>query len=237
MKKKFNNFIQSAANKGCIIDRKQYLHVFLRWMAFDIDEIEDIVNPNYDLREFEKKNDFHCVKELLQPIIERKLKEIGYSKSKISYGEIERVEWDGEGLSSERAHKDIMVLYNSIMNADKTKWSKDEIDKALKIIKEYDEKFGLFNEDEKDKRKFDGHFFTVFKSLNAVCVCGHEIDICRGMLIQCPFCKVWIDTREDKKDYEKNIKVIAGEHGKNSIQQIEGEKCEIYYDNHYDDLK
>jgi len=235
MKATYSNISQRASKQEINIDRKQYFHCLLKILGFAVDEISDTVNINYDIRKYEETSDFIFIKDILQPIIDKKLNEIGYTKKKLSSGEIERVEWDGEGLSAERAHKDIMILYNSLMNADKTKWSKDEIDKTLKIIREYDEKFGLFNEDEKEQRKFDSHFYHVYKSFNAKCPkCSKEIDIVRGVFIQCPCCDVWIDTREDKKDFDNDRKMVAGEHGKNSIQQIEGDRnVVIEYKNHY----
>jgi len=235
MKVNYSNISQKAAKQGYVIDRKKYLHIFFKCIEFDIDEIEDIINPPYNLREYEETADFHYIKGLLQPVIERKLKDVGYNKIKLGFGDVERVEWNGEGMSAERAHRDIMVLYDSIMNADKTQWTKDEIDRALKIIKEYDEKFGLFNSDEKEKNRFDSHFYHVYKSFNSVCPrCNSEIDIIRGVLVQCPVCEIWIDTRENESDANKNIKVLAGEHGKTPIKQIDGDKnITIEYPDHY----
>jgi len=238
MKINYTNISERAINKGCDISRMEYLHILLRCFEFDVDEVKDSVNFDYNLQKYEKTSDFATVKELLQPLIDKKLKECGYSKTKLLNGEIERVDWDGEGLTAERARRDIMTLYNSLMSADKTKWNKDEIDKTLKIIKEYDEKFGIFNEEYTEKNRFDSHFYEVFRSFNAVCSnCNNEIDITRGLLIKCRHCGVYIDCRETKKDYEEKKEAISGEVGKNNIEVKDDKETVIYYDNHYDNLQ
>jgi len=233
MKINYTNIYGRALSKNFTITRMKYLHAFLRVIDFTTQEVEDMLKLSYNADEYEFTEEYLWIFETIKPLLENHIQEYRERRSLTGSEKAEKFS-EEDFLTKDEVFRDLTLIYRDKIN--KSELGKEEAKIALDVIKRIQDDFGLFDLEEIAQKKFYGHFYQVYKALNAVCPnpdCGHEIDIVRSVLCQCPFCGTWIDARETKKDIEDGRKMKAGVHGENNIEQIEGaDNYKIQYPDH-----
>lgn len=92
---------------------------------------------------------------------------------------------------------DINALLNKLLATQAKDLDSASIREMLSIIHELVNNFGLSSGND----AFAKHFITIQPKFNALCHCGHEMDIVKGMDCICPHCKAVYKWSEDEQRY------------------------------------
>lgn len=170
----------APAKKAMETDEIKWLQIFLQ--PYFIDDVKEYVIRYMDQLDFIPKNS-------KQNLIDQSL----FNKNK------DDIELTFDELAIQGIKKNLLKILSSEVNL----LEKGEVDTYLKACG-----LGLQRllppPKEEDKSILDEMIIEVNRKFNAICTkCNHEIDVARGLICICPYCKTKHDLREDVDIKEK----------------------------------
>lgn len=162
-------------------------------IAYDTDEFSKVSGK-------EKEKDY-LIEKRKEAEIALKQQQVIQLKEEIS--EAYRADIQQKALSLEQIEftaADINALLNKLLATQAKDLDSASIREMLSIIHELVNNFGLSSGND----AFAKHFITIQPKFNALCRCGHEMDIVKGMDCICPHCKSVYRWDENEQRYYPN---------------------------------
>lgn len=199
----FNDITQTIFNRGLTFSPQDYMFVTMTVLGEDIGVAYAIA---YDTDEFAKVSGKEKEKDYL--IEKRKEAEIALKQQQViqlkeEISEAYRADIQQKALSLEQIEftaADINALLNKLLATQAKDLDSASIREMLSIIHELVNNFGLSSGND----AFAKHFITIQPKFNALCRCGHEMDIVKGMDCICPHCKSVYRWDENEQRYYPN---------------------------------
>ena len=196
----FQDITQTIFNRGLTFTTQEYAFVTFYVLGEDLAIAYAI---SYEPNEYKKVVGTEKEKEYL--VEKKKEAEIALQQQQViqlkdEISEAYRADIQQKALSLEQIEftaADINALLNKLLATQAKDLDSASIREMLSIIHELVNNFGLSSGND----AFAKHFITIQPKFNALCKCGREIDVVKGIDIICPYCHQVYKWVEDEERY------------------------------------
>lgn len=195
---KFNETTQTMFHRGLSFTIQDYTFVTFLVLGEDLSVSYALA---YQQKEYKKVLGTEQESEYLLKIkddAEALVQRQNISQLKDELSEAYRADIQQKALSLEQIEftaADISALLNKMLASQAKDLDSASIKEMLSIIHELINNFGLSSGND----AFAKHFITIQPKFNALCNCGHEMDIVKGLDCICPHCRQvykWVEEEE-----------------------------------------
>ena len=197
---KFSDTTETMFHRGLVFSIQDYAFVTFIVLGEDIPVSYALA---YKQKEYKQVLGTEHEAEFLQKIkddADTLLQRQNISQLKDELSESYRADIQQKALSLEQIEftaADISALLNKMLASQAKDLDSASIKEMLSIIHELVNNFGLSSGND----AFAKHFITIQPKFNALCKCGHEMDIVRGLDCICPHCRTVYRWSEDEERY------------------------------------